>query len=233
MDQSRVQSVFDSAASQYDLMNNLMSFGMHYHWKATCVDYCTVYPGDRVLDLAAGTGDITYYLKKKHHNQIHIIAADPNIPMLSRGRDTLLDYGMHENIEYCHCYAEALPFAKKFFNLVVCAFGFRNFSDKQAALAQIYNVLKPGGQILILEFSKARSSVMQSAYQLHSQYTIPAFCSASGANYKDYEYLIDSIAKHPDQQQVTDMITTAGFTNCHVINMLSGIVSIHKAIRPL
>ncbi len=233
MEKSSVQSVFDSAASNYDVMNTMMSLGMHRHWKSAAVDHATLYPGDRVLDLAAGTCDITHALYQKFPGAIEIIAADPNVAMLQRGRDRLVDEGIVSNISFCHCFAESLPFKEASFDLVICAFGFRNFSDKSAALLQIKRVLKPGGQCIILEFSHAQSAIMRSAYYCHAHFAIPAMCQLAGSCQDDYDYLVDSIARHPNQEQVVHMLEDAGFVHCSFRNLLSGVVSIHKALRAL
>lgn len=233
MDASFVKSVFHSASSNYDVMNDFMSLGMHYHWKSIAVDYTQLSPGDQALDLAAGTGDITYYLQKKYGLNINIVAADPCEAMLQRGRARLLDAGLYKQIHYCHCFAENLPFQTCAFSLVICAFGFRNFSDKLLALHEIYRIIEPGGQLVILEFSHPKSSVMKAAYQVHSEHIIPMMCRSLGANIRDYDYLIDSISAHPDQTTVLNMIKQVGFVDCRVTNFLSGIVSIHRAIKPL
>lgn len=226
-----VQSIFSSASAQYDLMNDCMSLGLHYQWKALAVDYTQLKMDDHVLDLAAGTCDITYYLHKKYGENIRITAADPNPEMLQKGRDAMLDLGIYKRLTYCHCYAEQLPFAKNSFSGVVTAFGFRNFADKPKALAEIYRVLKPGGQLLILEFSHPTSSLVQAAYHLHSQHIIPAMCHTLNANPEDYEYLIDSISKHPNPNAVLQLLADASFALCNVRTVLSGIVAIHTAYK--
>ena len=233
MEKTTVQSVFDSAALNYDTMNTLMSLGMHGSWKRSAVALSSLYPGDRVLDLAAGTCDITYELYQKYRGEIEVVAADPNVAMLQRGRDRLVDSGVVKNIHFCHCFAENLPFEDTGFDLVICAFGFRNFSDKPAALAEIKRVLKPGGQCIILEFSHAQSSLMRHAYHTHTHFGIPIMCQITGSKQSDYDYLVESIAKHPDQDQVLRLLDDAGFVHCSYRNLLSGIVSIHKAVCSL
>jgi demethylmenaquinone methyltransferase/2-methoxy-6-polyprenyl-1,4-benzoquinol methylase len=226
--QNRVQDIFSSVSRNYDNMNDWMSFGLHYAWKKQAVSYTRLVAGDKALDLACGTCDITYYLYKRYGSQIDIIAADPNQGMLQQGRANLLDHGLHQNITFAQHFAEKLPYADNTFNLVISAFGFRNFTDKQEALREMTRVLRPAGQCIILEFSRPQSSVVQALYSMHADTIIPKMGAILSNNPAAYQYLVDSIETHPEPSVVTNMMQSAGLTNLQISPILSGLVCIHR-----
>lgn len=225
---SRVQEVFSSVSDNYDNMNDWMSFGLHYGWKKQAVSYSRLTAGDKALDLACGTCDITYYLHQRYGSTIDIVAADPNQAMLKQGRDNLLNQGLYQNITFAQHFAEKLPYADNTFNLVISAFGFRNFTDKQQALREIARVLTPAGQCIILEFSKPQSHIIEACYHSHATTLIPKMGAWFSNNPDAYRYLIDSIETHPKQQVVSNMMHNAGLENLHVSAILSGLVCIHR-----
>ena len=227
----KVQTVFTSVSEQYDHMNDLMSLGLHYGWKKQAVSYTRLYPGDNALDLACGTCDITYYLKKRYHKNVQLVASDPNLSMLSRGKAMLIDNGLIDNISFSQHFAEQLPYQDAVFSLVICAFGYRNFTDQETALQQIYRVLRPGGQCIILEFSKPQARIFEALYEGHAQYIIPQLGRLVSNQPEAYQYLIDSIATHPDQETVKQQLIKSGFSNICISNILSGIVAIHRGIK--
>ena len=227
----RVQSVFTSVSEHYDTMNDWMSLGLHYSWKKQAISYSHLYPGDIALDLACGTCDITYYLKKRYPQQVSFYCADPNISMLERGKNLLLDHGEFENLTFFQHYAEEMPYISNSLALVICGFGFRNFTSKEKALSEIYRVLKPGGQFILLEFSKPQSHILNKIYQYHAQHIIPELGKLWSNNPDAYTYLVDSIETHPDQKEVKNQLKKAGFTKIRVTNILSGIVAIHRGIK--
>lgn len=229
--QAKVQSIFTTVSDQYDIMNDMMSLGLHYGWKRQAVSYTKLKKGDFVLDLACGTCDISYYLYERYHTDIDIVAADPNFAMLTRGKRHLLNHGIFENIQFTQHFAEVLPYQDNHFACVVCAFGFRNFTQQSKALEEIARVLKPGGQCVILEFSQPQANILKKLYHGHARYVIPELGRWLTDNPDAYRYLIDSIATHPSQEQVLHMMQHAGFDLCRVTNILSGLVAIHRGYK--
>ena len=225
----RVQAVFDDSADQYDIMNDLMSLGMHYGWKQKAVEYAQIQAGDPVLDLACGTCDITYYLLQKQPG-LTVYATDPNEKMLTIGKAMLLDHCLYRSIHFSMSYAEHLPFADNFFQVAICAFGFRNFTDHSKALAELYRVVRPGGQVIILEFSKPSSQVIRQLYESYA-HLIPSLGQLVAQGKQSYQYLVDSIDQHMDQAELESLLVRAGFEAIRQTQFLSGLVCIHRGIK--
>ena len=226
-----VGEVFTSVADRYDLMNDLMSLGVHRLWKRHFVQSSGVRPGDQVLDLAGGTGDITALMNKRVGRQGRIVLADINAAMLENGRDRLLDEGVTGNVAFTQVNAETLPFASNTFNLVTMAFGLRNVTDKQAALDSIFRVLKPGGRVLILEFSRLQTDALRPVYDWYSFKVLPRIGALVTNNADSYQYLAESIRKHPDQQTLKTMMAQSNFEQCHYRNLNGGLVAIHSGVK--
>lgn len=224
----RVRGVFDSVAGNYDLMNDLMSLGVHRLWKRMAIDLAAVHPGQCVLDLAAGTGDLTRALSKRAGESGRVVAADINAAMLGIGRDRLLDRGIAGNVACVQADAERLPFADNSFDRITMAFGLRNVTDKAAALASIHRVLKPGGKALVLEFSRPHPGPVAALYDLYSFKVLPAIGRVVAGDGESYRYLAESIRMHPGQRELQAMMEDAGFTNCDHLNVSAGIVAIHR-----
>ena len=226
---TRVQHVFDHSAERYDLMNDIMSLGMHIGWKQKAVEYAQIQPGDTVLDLACGTCDITYALLQKQP-KCHITATDPNAAMLALGQDRLLDMGIYRQVTFCLSYAESLPFAHDHFQVAICAFGFRNFTDHAQALRELYRVIRPGGQVIILEFSKPTAELLQYFYRYYAD-LIPSIGALVADEKASYQYLVDSIDQHMDAATCTAYLRQSGFESIQVTSLLSGLVCIHRGIK--
>jgi demethylmenaquinone methyltransferase/2-methoxy-6-polyprenyl-1,4-benzoquinol methylase len=229
--QQLVGQVFTSVARNYDLMNDLMSFGVHRLWKRHFVAVSGVRAGDRVLDLAGGTGDIAALLKPVVGERGEVIVGDINAAMLEVGRDRLTDRGLVQGLRWTQLNAECLPFADASFDAVTMAFGLRNVTDKQRALAEIRRVLKPGGRALVLEFSRAHGELFGKLYDFHSFQVLPRLGRLFAGDADSYRYLAESIRKHPDQQTLKDMMERAGFDHVEVRNLTRGVVAIHKGYR--
>ena len=226
-----VGHVFTSVASKYDLMNDLMSFGVHRIWKRWFTATSGVRDGDRVLDLAGGTGDIAALLLARVGDSGGVVLGDINAAMLRTGRDRLLDQGLVRNLDYAQLNAEALPFADRTFDAVTIAFGLRNVTDKPQALREMQRVLKPGGRALILEFSAVRSEWLKPLYDFHSFQVLPRLGAFIAGDRESYQYLAESIRKHPDQATLKAMMEAAGFAQVDVRNLSAGIVAIHRGYK--
>lgn len=226
----RVREVFDSVATSYDLMNDLMSFGLHRIWKRFAAGLCGIRSGEQVLDLAAGTGDLTRLLARRVGPTGQVVMSDINRSMLEQGRDRLLDQGITAGIELLQANAEQLPLADNHFDCVIIGFGLRNVTDKQAALAEMHRVLKPGGRALILEFSKPLAA-LQKPYDTYSFKILPALGKLIARDGDSYRYLAESIRMHPDQQTLRRMMEEAGFSRCHYYNLAAGIVAVHRGYK--
>ena len=229
--ESKVASVFHSVAAQYDVMNDLMSFGIHRLWKRFTIDASGVRPGNKVLDLAGGTGDLTAKFSQLVGREGKVILADINSSMLNVGRDKLRDKGLVQNIEYVQANAQYLPFEDNTFDIVTIAFGLRNVTDKDMALRSIYRVLKPGGRLLVLEFSKPEHEIVSKAYDFYSFNILPKMGELVAKDGDSYQYLAESIRMHPDQETLKDMMDTAGFEQTSFKNLTGGVVALHKGYK--
>jgi demethylmenaquinone methyltransferase / 2-methoxy-6-polyprenyl-1,4-benzoquinol methylase len=224
----RVRGVFDSVASNYDLMNDVLSMGLHRAWKAYTVAVAAVQPGMQVLDIAGGTGDLARAFAKAAGNSGRVVLTDINEAMLRVGRDRLLDDGVV--MPTAACDAEHLPFADGSFDLVSVAFGLRNMTHKEAALAEMARVLKPGGRLLVLEFSKP-APLLQKPYDWYSFTFMPLMGKLIAKDAESYRYLAESIRMHPDQATLTGLMKDAGFGHVDVHNLAGGIVALHAGIK--
>ena len=225
-----VRQVFDSVADNYDLMNDLMSFGIHRLWKRFTVNMAALKPGQQVLDLAGGTGDLARLMAPAVGPSGHIVLADINAAMLENGRRRLLDRGISGNVTFALANAEALPFADNRFDLATMAFGLRNVTDKQRALDSLFRVLKPGGRLLVLEFSRPVAA-LKPAYDFYSFKLLPRLGQLIANDADSYRYLAESIRMHPDQQTLQGMLEHAGFERCDYHNLTGGIVAIHRGYK--
>ncbi|MGE5116933.1 MAG: bifunctional demethylmenaquinone methyltransferase/2-methoxy-6-polyprenyl-1,4-benzoquinol methylase UbiE [Betaproteobacteria bacterium] len=225
---SRVRGVFDSVAARYDLMNDLMSGGLHRAWKAYAVAVADVREGDRVLDVAAGTGDLTRAFARRVGDRGLVVQTDINAAMLGRGRDRLLDQGLV--VPALQCDAEKLPFADGAFDLASVAFGLRNMTHKEAALAEMCRVLRPGGRLLVLEFSRV-AEPLRRAYDWYSMQVLPRLGRLVVGDADSYRYLAESIRMHPDQQALKAMMKAVGFGHVDVHNLSGGVVALHVGIK--
>ena len=226
-----VGEVFSSVARQYDLMNDLMSLGIHRVWKRYFVGTSGVKCGDRVLDLAGGTGDIAALLHERVGETGSVVLGDINAQMLGVGRDRLTDRGLVRGLEYVQLNAEALPFPDRSFELVTIAFGLRNVTDKQKALGEMHRVLKVGGRALVLEFSQVKPEWFRPVYDFHSFQVLPRLGRLFAGDADSYRYLAESIRKHPPQEELQAMMQAAGFDRCDHRNLSAGICAIHSGYR--
>jgi demethylmenaquinone methyltransferase/2-methoxy-6-polyprenyl-1,4-benzoquinol methylase len=226
-----VGGVFHSVASRYDLMNDLMSGGIHRIWKRVAIELSGVRPGQQILDVAGGTGDLTSRFSREVGPTGKVVLSDINSSMLGTGRDRLLDEGVCGNVEFVLADAEALPFRESSFDCVTIAFGLRNVTHKERALASMLRVLKPGGRLLVLEFSKPTSEFLGKLYDAYSFGVIPKIGRLIAGDEDSYRYLAESIRMHPDQDTLRDMMEDAGFERCDYHNMTGGIVAIHRGFR--
>jgi len=227
----RVRGVFDSVASRYDLMNDVMSGGMHRLWKRFTIAKSGLRPGQQALDVAAGSGDLALGLARRVGRSGRVIVTDINAAMLAEGRNRLLNAGIAGNAQYVLADAEALPFADASFHCVTIGFGLRNVTDKDAALASLYRVLKPGGRLLVLEFSKAHLGPLAPLYELYSFQVLPRFGELLAGDAASYRYLAESIRRHPDQETLKGMMERQGFERCEYYNLTAGIVALHVGYR--
>ncbi len=226
-----VGEVFSSVAGRYDLMNDLMSLGLHRVWKRYFVATSGVARGDRVLDLAGGTGDIAALLAPRVGAEGEIVVGDINREMLSVGRDRLIDRGLVKGLDWAQLDAESLPFADRSFDLVTIAFGLRNVTDKAAALREMHRVLKIGGRALVLEFSRVEPEWFRPLYDFHGFQVLPRLGRLFAGDADSYRYLAESIRKHPPQEDLRGMMAAAGFARCDYRNLSAGIVAIHSGHR--
>lgn len=226
----RVKGVFDSVASRYDLMNDLMSGGLHRLWKRFTIKQAAVRRGQAVLDLAGGTGDLAGKFAAQVGNGGHVVLADINASMLRQGRRRLIDAGVAGNLSIAQVDAESLPFADASFDCITIAFGLRNVTDKEAALASMLRTLKPGGKVLILEFSRP-SAAIKPAYDVYSFNVLPLLGKLVADDTASYQYLAESIRKHPDQDTLADMMRGTGFARCRFHNLAGGIVALHVGYK--
>jgi len=225
---SLVAGVFHSVAARYDLMNDLMSFGVHRLWKRYAIALSGVRCGQRVLDLAGGTGDLAARFSRMVGPSGEVVLADINDSMLKVGRDKLVDRGVVANIEYVQANAESLPFPDNHFDCVTIAFGLRNVTDKDAALGSINRVLKPGGRLLVLEFSKPQYPWLSKAYDLYSFNILPKMGKLVADDAESYQYLAESIRMHPDQETLKQMMLNAGYDRVEIHNLTGGVVALHR-----
>jgi demethylmenaquinone methyltransferase/2-methoxy-6-polyprenyl-1,4-benzoquinol methylase len=223
-----VGEVFSSVAAKYDLMNDLMSLGVHRLWKRHFVGTSGVKRGDRVLDLAGGTGDIAALLHERVGEAGEVVVGDINAAMLGVGRDRLTDRGLVRGLRYVQLNAEALPFPDASFDLVTIAFGLRNVTDKAAALREMRRVLRTGGRALVLEFSEVKPEWFRPVYDFHSFQVLPRLGQLFARDADSYKYLAESIRKHPPQDELRAMMQAAGFERCGYRNLSAGIVAIHS-----
>lgn len=228
----RVAGVFHSVAAKYDVMNDLMSGGIHRIWKRLTIELSGVRPGDSVLDIAGGTGDLSAKFSRLVGDDGRVVLADINDSMLRVGRDKLLDHGVAANLSCVQADAQFLPFADNSFDCVTIAFGLRNVTDKDVALASMQRVLKPGGRLLVLEFSKPTNRLLEKAYDTYSFRLLPLMGKLVANDADSYRYLAESIRMHPDQATLKGMMESAGFSQCKYYNMTGGIVALHKGIKP-
>lgn len=224
----KVGEVFHSVASKYDLMNDVMSAGLHRTWKRFTVEVSGVKAGDKVLDIAGGSGDLSKLFAKKVGETGKVILTDINASMLSVGRDRMLDAGL--NVPALQCDAEKLPFKDAHFDCVIVAFGLRNMTHKDHALKEMQRVLKPGGRLLVLEFSKVWEPLTK-AYDLYSFKLLPFMGKIFAQDAESYQYLAESIRMHPDQETLKDMMTEAGLTKVDYYNLSAGVVALHKGYK--
>ncbi len=224
----RVADVFHSVASKYDLMNDLMSGGVHRIWKKFTIELSAARAGDKVLDIAGGTGDLSAKFTRLVGSDGLVVLADINDSMLKVGRDKLTDKGIAGNVHYTQTDAQFLPFADNTFDCITIAFGLRNVTDKDLALQAMFRVLKPGGRLLILEFSKPGNPLLQKAYDAYSFTLLPVMGKLITNDSESYRYLAESIRVHPDQDTLKGMMENAGFSACKYYNMTGGIVALHK-----
>lgn len=225
-----VKGVFDSVASNYDIMNDLMSGGMHRLWKRYTIRHANARPGHVVLDLAGGTGDLTREFARLVGERGNVVLADINAAMLEHGRRRLVDAGVAGNVSIAQVNAEKLPFEDNTFDRISIAFGLRNVTDKNAALAEMCRVLKPGGKVLILEFSRPLD-VIKPAYDIYSFKILPLLGKLVAQDTDSYRYLAESIRMHPDQETLLGMMRDAGLERCHFDNLTAGVVALHTGYK--
>ena len=228
----KVAEVFHSVASNYDLMNDLMSGGIHRLWKRVTIEMSGVRPGHKVLDIAGGTGDLAAKFSRIVGPEGTVVLADINDSMLKVGRDRLVDRGITENVRFSQADAQYLPFPDNTFDVITIAFGLRNVTDKDMALRSMLRVLKPGGKLLVLEFSKPPNPLLSKIYDGYSFSVLPKLGKLFANDADSYQYLAESIRMHPDQDTLLGMMNQAGFENTDYHNMTGGIVALHRGVKP-
>src|SRR5215470_15269592 len=227
----RVRSVFDSVVERYDLMNDLMSAGTHRLWKRFTLALANLRPGQRALDVAGGSGDLAVGLARQVGARGFVVLSDINAAMLARGRDRLIDAGIVGNVAFVQANAEQLPFSDATFDCITIGFGLRNVTDKPAALAAMRRALKPGGQLLVLEFSQPRAPGLKSLYDTYSFRVLPLLGKLVAHDEASYRYLAESIRMHPDQDTLLNMLREAGLEGCRYHNLSGGIVAVHRGYK--
>ena len=228
----KVAEVFHSVAGKYDLMNDLMSAGIHRLWKRMTIEMSGVRRGHSVLDIAGGTGDLTAKFSRLVGPEGTVVLADINDSMLKVGRDRLMDRGIVDNITFSQADAQHLPFPDNTFDVITIAFGLRNVTDKDMALRSMLRVLKPGGRLLVLEFSKPENPLLSKVYDTYSFSILPKLGKLFASDADSYQYLAESIRMHPDQSTLQDMMDSAGFANTDFHNMTGGVVALHRGVKP-
>jgi demethylmenaquinone methyltransferase/2-methoxy-6-polyprenyl-1,4-benzoquinol methylase len=228
----KVAEVFHSVAGNYDLMNDLMSGGIHRLWKRVTIEMSGVRPGHHVLDIAGGTGDLAAKFSRIVGPEGTVVLADINDSMLKVGRDRLVDRGITDNVRFSQADAQHLPFPDNTFDVITIAFGLRNVTDKDMALRSMLRVLKPGGKLLVLEFSKPPNSLLSKIYDGYSFNVLPKLGKLFANDADSYQYLAESIRMHPNQETLLQMMDTAGFENTDYHNMTGGIVALHRGVKP-
>jgi len=226
-----VGDVFRKVAGRYDVMNDLMSFGAHRWWKRFAASQSALRPGDAALDAAGGSGDMARLLARRVGRDGRVVLTDINAAMLAEGKRRMLDAGLAGNIEYAHADAERLPFADDSFDCVCIAFGLRNVTRPRDALASMRRVLRPGGRLLVLEFSKPLAPLLEKVYDRYSFAVIPALGKLVAGDEASYRYLVESIRRHPDQHALKAMMRAAGFDEVRIHNLSAGIVALHIAFK--
>ena len=229
--QRRVRGVFDSVANRYDLMNDLMSAGLHRVWKRFALARTGLRPGRSALDVAAGSGDLSEGVARQVGPAGRVVVTDINGRMLGLGRSRMLDAGYAANIHYLQANAERLPVAGSAFDCVSIGFGLRNVTDKEAALAEMHRVLRPGGRLLVLEFARPRFELLDSAYEYYCMRVLPRLGKLVADDADSYRYLAESIRVHPDRESLRSMMAEQGFERCQYHNLSGGIVSVHLGFR--
>ncbi len=228
----RVAGVFHSVAAKYDIMNDLMSAGAHRIWKRFTIELSGVRPGNTVLDIAGGTGDLSRKFSELVGDKGRVVLADINDSMLNVGRDKLTDLGVAGNISFAQADAQYLPFPDNTFDCITIAFGLRNVTDKDLALRSMLRVLKPGGRLLVLEFSKPSNPLFAKIYDTYSFSILPKIGKLIANDEDSYRYLAESIRMHPDQETLKSMMDDAGFSQTKYYNMTGGAVAVHKGYKP-
>ena len=229
--EKKVTEVFHSVAKNYDVMNNIMSLGIHHLWKRFTVELSHVRPGQSVLDLAGGSGDLTRLMCKKVGESGQVVLADINEAMLTLGRDRLLDAGLYKNIDFVQGNAQYLPFSDNSFHCITMGFGLRNVTHKEQALRSMFRVCKPGGKLMVLEFSTPTFPGLKLVYDWYSFNILPKVGKIFAQDEASYQYLAESIRMHPNQTALQKMIEHAGFEDCHYYNLSGGIVALHIAYK--
>jgi len=227
----RVREVFDSVATRYDLMNDLMSAGLHRMWKRVAIETIAIRPGMQILDLASGTGDLARGMSRRAGAKGHVVMTDINERMLHVGRDKCIDNGELKGLSWCQCDAETLPYPNETFDRVVIGFGLRNVTDKDATLREMYRILKSNGKALVLEFSKPVSASLSQIYDIYSFAVLPAMGHFVAQDKESYQYLAESIRKHPDQDTLAEMMRAANFESVTYTNLTGGVVAIHTGAK--
>ncbi len=227
----KVAEVFHSVADKYDVMNDLMSFGIHRLWKRYTIEMSGVRKGHKVLDIAGGTGDLAAKFSQIVGDSGEVVLSDINASMLGVGRSRMVDKGLLANMAYVQANAESLPFPDNYFDCITIAFGLRNVTEKANALKSMYRIVKPGGRVLVLEFSKPESPLLSKVYDFYSFKILPKIGELVANDSESYQYLAESIRMHPDQQTLKEMMSEAGFEQCDYHNLTGGIVALHRGFK--